>query len=128
MAIFIFSLAILVSFSIKYTITILYPDALAAELIEVGIFTNAVQEERGVWTGNIDTERIFNHDETPQFINYGVDGTPNGLVYAGRGDSCNKLTKENRESVTIHPVVSCSGKCIRFAFSSDKSIAIRATS
>ena len=64
----------------------------------------------GVWTGNVDTARIFNHDETPQFINYGVDGTPNGLVYAGRGDSCNKLNKENRESVTINPVVSCSGE------------------
>ena len=42
----------------------------------------------------------------PQFINYGVDGTPNGLVYAGRGESCQKMIRENRECVTIHPFVS----------------------
>ena len=53
--------------------------------------------------------RIFNHDETPQFINYGVDGTPNGLVYAGRGDACQKMIRENRECVTIHPFVSFDG-------------------
>ena len=90
----------------------MFIDELAAELIETGIFTAAVQEESGVWAGNIDVSKIFNHGETPQFINYGVDGTPNGLVYAARGDSCNKLIKENRESVTINPIVSCSGKCL----------------
>lgn len=52
---------------------------------------------------------MFNHDETPQFINYGIDGTPNGLVYAGRGESCKKMIRENRECVTINPVVSVSG-------------------
>ena len=49
-------------------------DGLAAELIEAGIFVNAVQKEKGVWEGDIDTSRIFNHDETPQFVNYGQNG------------------------------------------------------
>ena len=40
---------------------------------------------------------------TPQFVNYGVDGSANGLVYCGRGDACNKLIKENRECVTLQP-------------------------
>ena len=43
--------------------------------------------------------RYHYHDKTPQFINYGVDGTPNGLVYAGRGESCQKIIRENRECV-----------------------------
>ena len=58
-------------------------DALAQELIDTGIFTNAKQIQPGMWTGKIDTTRVYNHDETPQFINYGVDGTPNWLVFAG---------------------------------------------
>ena len=45
----------------------------------------------------------------PQFINYGVESTPNGLVYAGRGESCQKMIRENRECVTIHPFVSFGG-------------------
>ena len=53
--------------------------------------------------------RVYNHDETPQFINYGVDGTPNGLVFAGGRESCKKMMRENRECVTINPVVSLSG-------------------
>jgi hypothetical protein len=84
-------------------------DALAKELIDAGIFTNTKQVAPGVWTGQINTSRVFNHDETPQFINYGVDGTPNGLVYAGRGESCKRMINENRECVTINPVVSVSG-------------------
>ena len=72
-------------------------DALAQELIDTGIFTNAKQ---------IHVTRVYNHDETPQLINYGVDGTPNGLVYAGYGDSCKRIMRENRECVTINPVVS----------------------
>ena len=82
---------------------------LAEELIDTGIFTNAEQDEPGVWRGDIDVIRMFNHDETPQFINYGVDGTPNRLVYAGRGETCNKMKRENRECVTLHPLVSLSG-------------------
>ena len=80
-------------------------DALAKELIDAGIFTNTKQVAPGVWTGQINTSRVFNHDETPQFINYGVDGTPN----AGRGESCKRMINENRECVTINPVVSVSG-------------------
>ena len=72
-------------------------DALVKELIDAGIFTNTKQVAPGVWTGQINTSRVFNHDETPQFINYGVDGTPNGLVYAGRGESCKQMINENRD-------------------------------
>ena len=82
------------------------------ELISTGIFINAVKVGPGVWVGDIDLSRIFNHDETPQFINYGVDGIPNGLVYAGRGEACKRLEKENRESVTIHPLVSFAGTAV----------------
>ncbi|XP_065672342.1 uncharacterized protein LOC136090155 [Hydra vulgaris] len=87
----------------------LHLDALAEELIETGIMTEAVQKGTGVWSGNIDTCRIFNHDETPQFINFGVDGTPAGLVFAAKGETCCKMIRENRECVTIHPLVSFSG-------------------
>ena len=82
------------------------------ELISTGIFINAVKVGPGVWVGDIDLSRIFNHDETPQFINYGVDGVPNGFVCAGRGEACKRLQKENRESVTIHPLVSFAGTVI----------------
>ena len=34
-------------------------DDLAEELKRLGIFTEAVQKEPGVWTGNIDTSRYF---------------------------------------------------------------------
>ena len=51
---------------------ILHLDDLAAELISTGIFTNATQIEPGVWEGSIDTSRIYNHDETPQFVRYGT--------------------------------------------------------
>ena len=65
-------------------------DALVQELIYTGIFANAKQIQPGMWTGKTDTTRVYNHDETPEFINYGVDGTPDGLVYAGRGELCKK--------------------------------------
>ena len=81
------------------------------ELILTGIFINAVKVGPGVWVGDIDLSRIFNH-KTPQFINYGVDGIPNGLVYAGRGEACKLLQKENRESVTIRPLVSFAGTAV----------------
>ena len=84
-------------------------DELANELITCGICTEAVQKEHGVWEGSIDWSRIFNHDETPQFVNYGVDGTANGLVYSGKGELCQKMLRENRECVTIHPFVSLAG-------------------
>ena len=38
-------------------------DALAQELIDTGIFTNAKQIQAGVWTGKIDVTRAYNHDE-----------------------------------------------------------------
>ena len=57
-------------------------DALAAELIKTGIFTNSTQDEPGKWSGVIDTSRVFNHDETPQFVNYGIDGTASGCLLA----------------------------------------------
>ena len=37
------------------------------------------------------TIRIFNHDEMPQFLNYGVDETPSGLAYVSHGKSCKEI-------------------------------------
>ena len=87
-------------------------DDLAEELIAAGIMTNEEQVESGVYKGDIDLTRVFNCDETPQFVSYGVDGTSAGLVYAAKGDSCQKMMKENRECVTIHPFVSFSGEVV----------------
>ena len=87
-------------------------DELAEELINANIFTNSKQLAPGVWEGDIDLSRILNHDETPQFINYGVDGGPSGLVYAGRGEEAKKMINENRECVTINPVITLSGKVL----------------
>ena len=54
-----------------------------------GIFMNAKQTEPGVWTGSIDTSRIFNHNEMPQFIDYGVSGSATrALTYCGRDEKC----------------------------------------
>ena len=50
-------------------------DNLADELIECGIMVAAEQSPPGSWNGNIELSRVFNHDETPQFVNYGVDGS-----------------------------------------------------
>ena len=42
-----------------------------------------------------------------------MDGTPNGLVFCAKGDPCNKMIRENRECVTVHPFVTFSGeKCL----------------
>ncbi|XP_047135496.1 uncharacterized protein LOC124812660 [Hydra vulgaris] len=84
-------------------------DSLAKELVDVGIMINEKMIETGVWNGTVDTCRIFNCDETPQFINYGIDGTTSGLFYAGKGDACQRMYRENRECVTIQPFVSFSG-------------------
>lgn len=43
---------------------------------------------------------------------YGVDGSANNLVYAAKGESCNKMLKENRECVTIEPFVTLSGEIL----------------
>ena len=82
---------------------------LAEELQVCGIFTNDKKKDVGVWTGDIDFTRVFNHDETPQFVNYSVDGSASGLVYAGKGDPCTKMIRENRECVTINSMVSFAG-------------------
>ena len=83
---------------------------LAEELIKTNIFIDVIKLETGVWQGDIDTTRVYNHDETPQFVKYGADGTPHGLVYAGQGESCQRLIRENRECVTVHPFVSFEGE------------------
>ena len=85
-------------------------EELAEELIRLGIFRNASREEAGVLIGDIDTSRIYNHDETPQFVSYGVDGSGScELVYAGKGEECNKLLRENKVCVTINPFISLDG-------------------
>ena len=85
-------------------------DELAEVLQAAGIMKGASKTKSGVWTGEVDVKRIFNHDKTPQFIQYGIDGTPSGLYYAGKGESCRQLIKENRECVTVHPFMSFAGK------------------
>ena len=35
---------------------------LAEELIKTKIFIDAIQLETGVWQGDIDTTRVYNHD------------------------------------------------------------------
>ena len=85
-------------------------DSLAEELIGKGIFMDAEQVKPGVWTGVIDGSRVFNRDETPQAIRYGVDGGANNLAYCGKGESCSEMVKENREFVTIEPFISLDGK------------------
>ena len=82
---------------------------LAEELIARGTMEDAVKVESGVWTGRIDARRIMNNDETPQFIDYDVDGSANNLYYAGTGDECAAAISENRECVTIHPMINMEG-------------------
>ena len=87
-------------------------DSLAEELISKGIMTNYSQVEPGVWIGDIDGSRVFNRDETPQAIRYGVDGTAKNLAYCGKGESCTEVVKENREFVTIEPIISLEGNTL----------------
>ena len=90
-----------------------YLDELAEELISLGIFENAKKISPGVWHGDLDTSRIFNHDEMPQFIDYGVSSSGSrGLVYAAKGEECKRYRDENRECVTIEPYVSLAGEMI----------------
>ena len=76
---------------------------LAGVLIDTGIAPGLKQIEPGVWRGDIDTSRIYAHDETPQFINYSKSGASRSKVFAGCGEDCDELTKEKRECVTVHP-------------------------
>ena len=85
-------------------------DNLAEELMSCGIMENGVKNASGVWTGVIDPTRIFNHDETPQFINYGVDGSANNLFYSGKGERCAAAKTENRECVTVAPMICLTGE------------------
>ena len=84
-------------------------DSLATELVSAGIMKDGEMLEDGKWKGTIDGTRVFNHDETPQFINYGVDGTASNIYYCGKGEGCYGLIAENRECVTISPMVSLAG-------------------
>jgi hypothetical protein len=52
-------------------------------------------------------------DETPQFISYGQDGTHPSLVYSEKGQDCKGLQYENRECITIDPIVSFSGDVVQ---------------
>ena len=69
--------------------------------------------EPGVCTGRIDTSHMFNHDEMPQFIDYGVSSSAaRVLTYCGRGEKCELMKQENRECVTIEPYVSFDGEIL----------------
>ena len=74
-------------------IAIEYIDGLAALLIELGIAPDLVKQEPGVWKGAVDLSRIWAHEETPQFINYGSTGHSKKKIYAGTGQDCNVMTK-----------------------------------
>ena len=82
-------------------------DELADLLIETGIAPTLKKIEPGVWEGQIDTSRVWAHDETPQFINYITKS--NTRVFAGSGEDSKQLSKENRECVTVHPFSNLSG-------------------
>ena len=80
-----------------------YLDALAQLLIEVEIAPDLRKTAPGIWEGDVDVTRIWAHDETPQFINYKVSGQSKKKIFAGSGDDCAELSKENRESVRVQP-------------------------
>ena len=84
-------------------------DNLAEELMRCGIMKHGKKDESGSWTGVIDPKRVYNHDETPQFVNYGIDGSANNVFYSGKGERCTAAKTENRECVTISPMASLSG-------------------
>ena len=84
-------------------------DELADELVRLGIFTSAKKVGPGKWAGQIYGKRIYNRDETPQFINYGIDGSSRNLYYCGKGEQCQGLINENRECVSIEPFIFLDG-------------------
>ena len=45
-------------------------------------------------------------------MNYGVYGSASGLAFAAKGDGCNQMIRENRDCVTIHPIVSYAGDTV----------------
>ena len=87
-----------------------YLDELAKLLIEVGIAPDLKQKSPGIWEGKVDVSRIWAHDETPQFINFNASGQSKKKIYAGSGDDCAELAKENRESVTVQPFSNFAGE------------------
>ena len=68
-----------------------FTDSLAEELIACGIITNYEKLDNCIWDDDIDKSQVFNFDETPQFINYGVDAKQSGCAYAAGGGSCKKM-------------------------------------
>ena len=86
-----------------------YIDDRAAHLIQVGIVPDLVKVEPGVWKGHVDVSRIWAHDETPQFINFSSTGQSKKNIYAGSGQDCNIILKENRECVTVQPFSNFAG-------------------
>ena len=87
-----------------------YIDELAKLLIQVGIAPDLKQTAPGIWVGPVNVSRIWAHDETPQFINFNASGQSKKKVYAGSGHDCSKLSKENRESVTVQPFSNFAGE------------------
>ena len=87
-----------------------YLDSVAKVLIENKIAPDLKQIRPGVWRGAIDVSKIWAHDETPQMINFNATGQSKKKVYAGKGHDCSKLSKENRESVTVHPFSNFAGE------------------
>ena len=87
-----------------------YLNELAKLLIEVGIAPDLKQKSPGIWEGEVDVSRIWAHDETPQFINFNASGQSKKKIFAGSGDDCAELAKENRESVTVQPFSNFAGE------------------
>ena len=87
-----------------------YLDEFAKPLIEVGIAPDLKQSSPGIWEGEVDVSRIWAHDETPQFINFNASGQSKKKIFAGSGDDCAELAKENRESVTVQPYSNFAGE------------------
>ena len=94
------------------SMTVEHLDNLAKELIKNKIMTNAQQISPGEWSGEVDESRVFNLDETPQSINFENNGSSPRLFYCPKREACQKLINENREIVTITPIVSLAGSKI----------------
>ena len=86
-----------------------YINELAEELMVAENATNMQQIAPGKWKGNIDTSRIWAHDETPQFISFNNSGQSRKLIIGAKGENCSKLIKENRDCITVQPFSSFKG-------------------
>ena len=94
-----------------------YLDQLAALLTETGIAPTLRKKSPGVRVGSIDTSRMWDHDETPQFINFKSSGQSEKKIFAGTSHDCSKLSKENRESITIQPFSNFTDEMVQVIFS-----------